>query len=416
MPGAGGTGTHIRIGTGLSTEHDPFQAGADAARSAAAALDGAPADLAVVFASGSHLIAPEATLEGIYDELAPAALIGCGAGGVLGQGRELETGTAVAVWAASLGNGGSATPFHAELADDAQLLAAVLDEAETVTQLVGLPSVEGSTGVLMLTDPYSFPAEAALELLAADAPAVPVLGGISSARTAPAGGGSGGGGGILFLGDRVYETGAVGASLEGVELLPCVSQGAAPLGREVTITAAEGNVIHELAGLPALETVQLIVSELSPRERALVAAGLLIGVVIDGGKPEYEQGDFLVRGVLGADPESGALVVGAHVEPGQVVRLHARDAESADEDLRQELQLRVRALAGEPPAGALVFSCNGRGTAMFGLPDHDAIAVERELSGAPTAGFFAAGEIGPVGGRSFVHGFTATLAVFPKTS
>jgi small ligand-binding sensory domain FIST len=366
-----------------------------------------------VFASGSHLIAPEATLEGIYGELAPAALIGCGAGGVLGQGRELETGTAVAVWAASLGNGGSATPFHAGLADDAELLAAVLEEEESVTQLVGLPNVEGSTGVLMLTDPYSFPTEAALKLLAADAPAVPVLGGISSARTAAAGGG---GGGILFLGDRVYETGAVGVSLEGVELLPCVSQGAAPLGREVTITAAEGNVIHELAGLPALETVQMIVSELSPRERTLVSAGLLIGVVIDGGKPEYEQGDFLVRGVLGADPESGALVVGAHVEPGQVVRLHARDAESADEDLRQELRLRVRALAGEAPAGALVFSCNGRGSAMFGLPDHDVTAVERELCGAPTAGFFAAGEIGPVGGRSFVHGFTATLAVFPKSS
>jgi small ligand-binding sensory domain FIST len=406
--------THVQIGTGLSTEHDPLRAGTEAAHSAAAALDGAPADLAVVFASGSHLIAPEATLEGIFGELAPAVLIGCGAGGVLGQGRELETGTAVAVWAASLGNGGSATPFHAELADDAQLLAAVLDEQETVAQLVGLPSLEGSTGVLMLSDPYSFPTEAALELLAADAPAVPVLGGISSARTAPAGGGAGGG--ILFLGDRVHETGAVGASLQGVELLPCVSQGAAPLGREVTITAAEGNVIHELAGLPALETVQLIVSELSPRERALVAAGLLIGVVIDGGKPEYEQGDFLVRGVLGADPDSGALVVGAHVEPGQVVRLHARDAESADEDLRQELQLRARALAGEPPAGALVFSCNGRGSAMFGLPDHDVMVVERELSGAPTAGFFAAGEIGPVGGRSFVHGFTATLAVFPKSS
>ena len=216
----------VQIGTGLSTDQDPLQAGSEAARSAAAGLDGAAADLAVVFASGSHLIAPEATLEGIYGELAPAALIGCGAGGVLGQGRELETGTAVAVWAASLGNGGSATPFHAELADDAELLAAVLDEEETLTQLVGLPSVEGSSGVLMLTDPYSFPTEAALELLAADAPAVPVLGGISSGRTAAAG--EGAGGGILFLGDRVYETGAVGVSLEGVELLPCVSQGAAP--------------------------------------------------------------------------------------------------------------------------------------------------------------------------------------------
>jgi small ligand-binding sensory domain FIST len=405
----------VRIGTGLSTEHDPLRAGTEASRAAAAELDGSSPDLAVVFVSGSHLIAPEAALEGVHGELSPAALIGCGAGGVLGRGRELETGTAVAVWAAAFGEGASTTPFHAELSDPAALLEAEITGEEVVAQLLGLPSVERSSGVLMLADPYSFPTEAALELLGVDAPAVPVLGGISSARTA-AGGDPASGGGALFLGDRVHETGAVGVSLEGVEMLPCVSQGAAPLGREVTITAAEGNVIHELAGLPALETVQQIVSELGPRERGLIAGGLLIGVVIDGGKPEYQQGDFLVRGVLGGDADSGALVVGAHVEPGQVVRLHARDARSANEDLVQELQLRVRALAGEAPAGALVFSCNGRGSAMFGLPDHDVMTVERELSGAPAAGFFAAGEIGPVGGRSFLHGFTATLAVFPKGS
>jgi small ligand-binding sensory domain FIST len=199
-------------------------------------------------------------------------------------------------------------------------------------------------------------------------------------------------------------------------MLPCVSQGAAPVGREVTITAAEGNVIHELAGRPALETLQSIVSELSSRERGLVAGGLLMGVVIDGGKPEYEQGDFLVRGVLGAESESGSLVVGASVAPGQVVRLHARDARSADEDLHQALKLRVQALAGERPAGALVFTCNGRGSGMFGIPDHDVEAIDYELGGAPSAGFFAAGEIGPVGGRSFLHGFTATLAVFPQGS
>ncbi|HYB28483.1 MAG TPA: FIST N-terminal domain-containing protein [Solirubrobacteraceae bacterium] len=398
----------VRIGTGVSTEHDSLQAGTEAARAAARELAGAPADLAVVFASGSHLIAPEATLEGIYGELSPGALVGCGAGGVLGQGRELESGTALAVWAAAFGDGGSATPFHAELAGDTPLLEEAIRDKEVVAELLGLPSVRGSSGVLLLADPYSFPTEAALELLATDGPAVPVLGGISSARTTA--------GGALFLGDRVCESGAVGVNLEGVELLPCVSQGAAPLGREITITAAEGNVIHELASRPALETVQQIISELSPRERGLVGGGLLIGVVIDGGKPEYEQGDFLVRGVLGADPDSGALVVGASVEAGQVVRLHARDARSADEDLRQELQLRVRALSGEPPAGALVFSCNGRGSSMFGLPDHDVMTVEHELSGAPTAGFFAAGEIGPVGGRSFLHGFTATLAVFPKRS
>ncbi|MBV8999059.1 MAG: FIST C-terminal domain-containing protein, partial [Solirubrobacterales bacterium] len=262
---------------------------------------------------------------------------------------------------------------------------------------------------LLLSDPYSFPTEVALEMVAQDAPAVPVLGGLASARGAVDDG-------ALFPDDQVHDQGAVGVTLRGVEMLPCVSQGAAPLGREVTITAAEGNVIHELAGRPALETVQLIISELSARERGLVAGGLLIGVVIDGGKPDYEQGDFLVRGVLGADSDTGALVVGTQVAPGQVVRLHARDARSADDDLRQALKLRVAALAGEPPAGALIFSCNGRGAAMFGIADHDAEAIQRELGGAPTAGFFAAGEIGPVGGRSFLHGFTATLAVFPRGS
>jgi small ligand-binding sensory domain FIST len=398
----------VRIGTGLSTDHDPLLAAADAARTAAAGLEGAPADLALVFASGSHLFAPEATLEGVHTELAPRTVVGCGAGGVLGQGRELESGTALAVWAAAFGDGVSATAFHAELAADAPLSETALSSGgDLASDLVGLPSLERSSGVLMLADPYSFPAEAALEALGADAPAVPVLGGIASARTSD-------GAGALFLGDRVYEAGAVGVSLDGVELLPCVSQGAAPLGREVTITAAEDNVIHELAGRPALETVQRIISELSPRERGLVGGGLLIGVVIDGGKPEYEQGDFLVRGVLGADADSGALVVGTQVAPGQVVRLHARDARSADEDLHRALALRVQALAGEPAAGALVFACNGRGSAMFGIPDHDVAAVEEELGGAPAAGFFAAGEIGPVGGRSFLHGFTATLAVFPK--
>ncbi len=384
------------IGTGVSTEHDPLAAGTAAARAAAEALGGATADLALVFASGSHLVAPEATLEGVHAELAPRALIGCGAGGVLGRGRELEQGTGLAVWAAAFEDG-EATPFHASVVGDSEY------------EVAGLPSLEASSGVLLLSDPYSFPTDAVLDAIAEQSPTVPVLGGIASARTAS-------GDAALFLDDAVCDSGAVGVSLHGVEMLPCVSQGAAPVGREVTITAAEGNVIHELAGRPALETLQLIISELPARERGLVAGGLLIGVVIDGGKPDYEQGDFLVRGVLGAESESGALVVGTTVVPGQVVRLHARDARSADEDLHQALKLRVEALAGERPAGALVFTCNGRGSAMFGIPDHDVEAIDSELGGAPSAGFFAAGEIGPVGGRSFLHGYTATLAVFPQSS
>jgi small ligand-binding sensory domain FIST len=383
----------VRAGSGLSTGRDPLAASVEAAEATAAQLDRGEVDLAVVFASGTNLRAPEAVLEGVRSVLAPGALVGCAAGGVLGGGRELEDESAVAVWAARFTGTGEAQAFHLTMGDDPDSIA-------------GMPPLDAATGVIMLADPYSFSPEGALGRLSADAPAVPVLGGLASGRT-PSGGSA------LFVDDRVHEEGAVGVLLRGVEMLPCVSQGATPVGREVTITAAEANIIYELAGRPALDTFEQIVGELEPRDRTLLAGGLLIGLVIESGQPEYEQGDFLVRGVLGADPESRGIVVGASVREGQVVRLHARDAQSADEDLRRALRLRVEALSGEPPAGAIVFSCNGRGRAMFGAPDHDALAVSHELGGAPTAGFFAAGEIGPVGGRSFLHGFTATIAVFP---
>lgn len=385
----------MRAGAGISTVGDPLLGASEAARAAALALDGAPADLVVVFAAGAHLTAPEATLQGVHAELAPGALIGCGAGGVLGEGRELESGTAVAVWAAALGEG-SARPFHATVI-----------ETPEGGLLEGLPELDSDSALIMLADPYSFPTDAVLAGLARDVPGVPVLGGLSSGRVL-------GGSATLFLDETVHDEGAVGVCLDGVEMIPCVSQGAAPLGREMTITAAEDNVIIELAGRPAVETIEEVISELPIAERALVAAGLLIGIVIDGGKPDYEQGDFLVRGVLGADSDTGAVAVGANVSAGQVVRLHARDAGSADEDLRRALGLRAQASGTQPPAGALVFSCSGRGQSMFGACDHDATMVHEVLGGTPAAGFFAAGEIGPVGGRSFLHTFTATVAVFPQ--
>jgi small ligand-binding sensory domain FIST len=385
----------VRIGCGLSTGSDPRVAAIEAGQQARAALEGARADIACVFASGSHLAAPEATLEGVHEALAPAVLAGCGAGGVLGEGREVERGTAVAVWAASLGDG-TVEAFHLDVVQGPDSIA-----------VGGLPDLDGVTCVVLLPDPYSFPTDLVLTELARRAPGVPVLGGIASARTLD-------GNAALFLGDQLCGDGAIGIAFRGVEVLPCVSQGAAPVGPELTVTAAEGHVIRELAGRPALDALRQAIEELAPADQILVASGLLLGIVIDGGKPEYEQGDFLVRGVIGADPEAGTLTVGARVYEGTVVRLHARDAASADRDLRDALGLRREALGGNAPAGALVFSCNGRGEGMFGMPDHDAVALDEELDGAPAAGFFAAGEIGPVGGDSFLHGFTATVAVFPR--
>jgi small ligand-binding sensory domain FIST len=355
---------------------------------------GGTADVACLFAAGRHLAAPEATLEGVREALDPPALVGCGAGGVLGDRREVEEGTAVAVWAAALG-GGSAEAFHAETI-----------EMPEGTAVAGLPDLADATAAVLLPDPYSFPTPAVLAELSRQAPGVPIVGGLSSARGDD-------GAAALFVGDRVVGAGAVGLRFEGVEVLPCVSQGAAPVGPELTVTASEGNVIFELAGRPALERLRDAVEDLGEPERQMVAGGLLLGVVIDGGKPEYRQGDFLVRALLGADPENGTVAVGAPVAAGTVVRLHARDARTADRDLRDALGLRVEALGGAAPAGALVFTCNGRGRGMFGIPDHNATALAEELGGAPAAGFFAAGEIGPVGGDPFLHGFTATVAVFP---
>jgi len=384
----------VRIGCGLSTGPDPRLAAIEAGQQAHAALQGARAGVVCVFASGAHLAAPEATLEGVHEALAPPVLVGCGAGGVVGDGREVEHGTAVAVWAAALGDG-RAEAFHLDVTQGPDAIA-----------VGGLPGLEDATGVVLLPDPYSFPTDLVLGELARRAPGVPVLGGIASARTLD-------GNAALFLGDQLCADGAVGLAFAGVEVMPCVSQGAAPVGPELTVTAADGHVIRELAGRPALDTLREAIEGLDPDQQALVASGLLLGIVIDGGKPEYEQGDFLVRGVIGADPEAGTLTVGARVHEGTVVRLHARDAVSADRDLRAALGLRREALGGGTPAGALVFTCNGRGEAMFGTPDHDAITLDEELAGAPAAGFFAAGEIGPVGGDPFLHGFTATVAVFP---
>jgi small ligand-binding sensory domain FIST len=180
----------------------------------------------------------------------------------------------------------------------------------------------------------------------------------------------------------------------------------------MTITAAEGNLIAELASKPAIERLREALAELEPREQQLAASGLMLGIVIDENKPEYERGDFLVRPILGADSEAGSLALGQRVRVGQTVRMHVRDGASADEDLREVLRAQAHELGTQGAAGALVFTCNGRGSHMFDVPDHDATAIEAAL-GAPAGGFFCAGEIGPVGRRNFLHGFTATMAVFP---
>jgi small ligand-binding sensory domain FIST len=326
----------------------------------------------------------------VREELAPARLLGCVAGGVVARATELEEGPATAVWAAALPSA-EIEGFHATAV-----------QADGGIAVTGFPELADSGLVTVLVDPFTFPIGPLLARLNETHERIPLVGGLAVGGRRP-------GAQALILDDTVHAEGAVGAVISGVPVLTLVSQGCRPIGHEAVITRCDGNLVYELAGQPALERLRSEIAALSPEEQTLAARGLLAGIVIDENRPEYETGDFLMRGLLGADEATGALAIGETVRTGQTLRFFVREASSADADLR-------RALAGVPgsarPAGALLFTCNGRGTSMFPEPDHDARVVAEALGTRSLAGFFCGGEIGPVGGKGFLHGFTATLAVF----
>jgi small ligand-binding sensory domain FIST len=380
-----------RIGAGLSTSESAWEAAMAAAREArGGTLGRAGVDLAFVFLSPAHLVEAEAAAEAVREELAPRHLLGCVAEGVVGRVRELEQGPAVAVWAGAL-PGAEIECFHAA--------AVQTDEGIAVADF---PELDDPGLVALLVDPFTFPAGPFLTRLNETHEQIPLVGGIAAGGRRP-------GAQALILDDEVHAEGAVGAVVSGLPVLTVVSQGCRPIGREAVITRCEGNVVYELAGQPALERLRTEIVALSSEEQALAARGLLAGLVIDENRPEYDTGDFLMRGLLGADEASGALALGDIARVGQTLRFFVRDAASADADLREALG---DALRRARPAGALLFTCNGRGTNMFPQPDHDARVVAEALGTQALAGFFCGGEIGPVGGKAFLHGFTATLAVF----
>jgi small ligand-binding sensory domain FIST len=235
---------------------------------------------------------------------------------------------------------------------------------------------------------------------------VPVIGGMASGGSEP-------GHNHLFFGRKALAEGAVAALVSGpVRLRTVVSQGCRPIGRPFVVTRAERNVIYELGGKPALIQLKEIFDSLPTREQLLVQKALHVGRVVSEYQERFEQGDFLVRNVTGLDPAAGALAVGDYIRTGQTIQFHVRDQEAADAELRQLLSAARKASPG--PAGALLFTCNGRGTRMFGQPNHDAEALAKSLGPVPAAGFFAQGEIGPIGRQNFMHGFTASVAIFEQ--
>ncbi len=229
---------------------------------------------------------------------------------------------------------------------------------------------------------------------------------------------------LFFTSAGVRESGCVGVVLEGdIELRPVVSQGCRPVGKPWVITECEQNRIRKLAGRPALEILMETWHGLPSQDQRLLQSAPFLGLAIDAMKRSFERGDFLVRSIMGLDQRDRSITVADFVRRGQTVQLLVRDAQSAGEDLRLLMAGQGGGALGEEAhrAGALIFSCNGRGSRMFDVPDHDIGCVREGLNAeVPVAGFFAAGEIGPVGGRNFLHGFTASVAVFrsrtPRTA
>ncbi|MFI7534507.1 FIST N-terminal domain-containing protein [Streptosporangium sp. NPDC049376] len=322
-----------------------------------------------------------------------AAVIGCSATGVIGDGRGVEVTPAVSAWAATL--------------DGARLTTFALDtlRADDRFVVVGLPEPQADDhAAILFADPYSFPTDGFVERSDEVLGDLPLIGGLANALR-------GRGAVRLFADGEVYTEGAVGVLLGGaVDVRTVVSQGCRPIGPTMAVTGVEDNLLLELAGQPALARLEEVVSALDEDERELVASGLQIGVAMDEYAERHEHGDFLIRGVLGIDPEREAVAIGDVVEIGRTVRFQVRDAATADEDLYELLDAHREEFGGVD--GALLFSCNGRGSAMFGSADHDAVAVRETLGPIGVAGFFAAGEVGPVGGHNHVHGFTASVLVF----
>jgi small ligand-binding sensory domain FIST len=379
-------------------------------------------DLAVLFVTRPHAGALEDAAATVAQLLGPTVLLGCAAESVVGSQREVEQAPAVTLWA---GLTGPIAPVRlwTEIGPDqpAGLTpgepdgwgAADPDEddeddgpgpggAGPRRQIAGWPSAFrfDPQALLLLADPFSFPVDTLISGLRRLSPGLPVIGGMASAAHGP-------GGNRLALNDEIYTDGAVGALLgPGVKVTSVVSQGCRPIGRPLSVTRAERNVIYELAGRPPLERlIQMARDGMSERDIDLINQGLHVGIVIDEHKADFGRRDFLIRNVIGADRSNGAIAIGQAVEVGTTIQFHVRDADAADEDLHE-------LLADRRADGTLLFTCNGRGSRLFDQPDHDAGVVADLLGNPPLAGFFAAGEFGPVGGRNFVHGFTASMALF----
>ena len=340
---------------------------------------------------------------GLYEILAgslgPGTLLGCSAGGVIGGGEEVEQLPAATLVAARLPDV-AVRPLHLD-----EALPDPDDPPDAWERLVGVRQTEEPQFVL-LADPFSRP-EALLAGLDYAFPGSVKIGGLASGATSP-------GLNALFLDGETYTSGIVGVALSGnVVVDTVVAQGCRPVGKLMQVTGCRGNIILELDGRSPLSAVEELFESMDERDRGLAARSLFVGVVMDEFREKPGAGDFLIRNLIGIDPKSGAVAVGEYLQEGMRVRFHLRDAVTSAEDLHAVLTgYENPRPQRDAVSGALLFSCLGRGENLYREPNFDTGVFKEHLGDIPVGGFFCNGEIGPVGGRTFLHGYTSSFGLF----
>lgn len=397
--------TGLRFASAVSDAPVTAEAQRQVLEQLSAELNGAGADLVAVFTTMHHGAALKQVCDDLGAALRPRVIVGCTCGGVIGVKRELQEGPGLSVLAGVM-PGAALQGFSYEQID----WPAVMDAPSALRDTIDLSGAPNGTGggpcaILLLADPFSTPMVTLLPAFKSAFGPVPVIGGLAS-------GAAESGRNRLVLNGEVMRDGAVGVAIGGkVDVQTTVSQGCRAVGEPMVITRSRRHVVQELGGRNPLMALRQMVAHLDPEDRELIQHnGLHVGRVINEYKSRFGKGDFLIRNMIGVDADDGYLAIGdTRVRTGQTIQFHLRDARSAEDDLR--MMLAAQQVHGEA-AGALLFSCTGRGTHLFDRPHADATVVSDALGDVPLAGFFCAGEIGPIGGQSYLHGHTACLAVF----
>ncbi len=375
----------------------------DTAEQVEIGLDGPSADLVFAFISSHHAPSYYSVVELVRSRFPGAIVIGCSAGGVIGAGHEVEKTPGVALTAASL-PGVVITPFEF----DKEELPSPDASPDAWEALIGVPASDHPS-IVLLPDPFTLPSEELVAGLDYAYPGSVKIGGLAS-------GGTVNGANALFSNRGTRRSGAVGVALSGnVVVDSVVAQGCRPIGKAMIVTGSNDNVITELDGELPLDILRHLFDDGDEREKRLIRRSLQIGILMDPFQEEFAAGDFLIRNVIGADGDNGALAVGEQIREGQVVQFHVHDATSATDDLGASLMRYASEHPDAAPAGALLFSGLGRGERLFGTVDHDTDLFQSLVGSMPITGFFCNGEIGPVGGSTFLHGYTSSFAMFsPK--